>query len=69
MLWLSDNYLTSIEDVNTLTRLRDLNLARNDISAIGDRCADGRSPAALACLPLCVLPALEACGLHLHSSA
>lgn len=36
VLWLGDNYLTAIEDISTLTRLRDLNLARNDISVIGD---------------------------------
>ncbi len=36
VLWLSDNYISTISDLGTLTRLRDLNLARNDIAVIGD---------------------------------
>jgi Leucine-rich repeat (LRR) protein len=35
VLWLADNYLTSITGISRLTRLQQLNLARNDISMIG----------------------------------
>jgi Leucine-rich repeat (LRR) protein len=34
-LWLSDNYLTSVEGLAALVNLQELNLARNDISFIG----------------------------------
>ena len=36
VLWLSDNYIPAIEGLKTLTKLRELNLARNDITAVGE---------------------------------
>lgn len=34
VLWLADNYLTSISGISQLTQLQQLNVARNDISMI-----------------------------------
>jgi Leucine-rich repeat (LRR) protein len=35
-LWLSDNYISRISGLDSLASLRELHLARNDISNIGD---------------------------------
>ena len=35
-LWLSDNAISSIEGLSTLTNLTELNLARNDITSLGN---------------------------------
>lgn len=39
MLNLSDNYISAIEGLENLKKLRELNLARNDIMHIGDALA------------------------------
>lgn len=39
VLWLADNLIKNIEDIAPLVRLRELNLARNDIFTIGDALA------------------------------
>ena len=36
MLWLADNNITVIEGLEKMRNLRDLNLARNDISLVGE---------------------------------
>lgn len=36
VLWLADNNIVSIEGLDRMSRLRDLNLARNDIVHVGD---------------------------------
>ena len=36
VLWLADNNISCLEGLSTLGRLRELNLARNDILVIGD---------------------------------
>lgn len=35
VLWLADNYISSITGITQLSTLRELNLARNDIAVIG----------------------------------
>ena len=35
VLWLADNYISSISGLDQLGRLQELNLARNDIAQIG----------------------------------
>jgi protein phosphatase 1 regulatory subunit 7 len=39
VLHLADNYISVVEGVSRLTRLRELNLARNDIAHVGDALA------------------------------
>ena len=36
VLWLADNNIVNIEGLDRMSRLRDLNLARNDIVHVGD---------------------------------
>jgi Leucine-rich repeat (LRR) protein len=35
VLWLADNYISSLTGISALQQLQQLNLARNDISSIG----------------------------------
>lgn len=35
MLWLADNQISSLQGLSSLPRLRELNLARNDVSTLG----------------------------------
>jgi Leucine-rich repeat (LRR) protein len=35
VLWLADNYISSLSGISALQQLQQLNLARNDISSIG----------------------------------
>jgi Leucine-rich repeat (LRR) protein len=35
VLWLADNYISSIQGISQLTSLQQLNLARNDVALIG----------------------------------
>ncbi len=36
VLWLADNYISRIEGISHLSKLRELNLARNDISHVAN---------------------------------
>lgn len=49
MLWLADNFITAISGLTSLAALQQLNLACNDISAIGSSLA---ANTALTCLNL-----------------